>query len=330
MSEECFMTSWPGKEAFKEGWPDLTENPRAQKAMALRMRDALANEDLATLSSLCSKWPILLFHDYAANHSEPEQAIEELWSKTQCFSFDAGLAWASAAGERVNDVETLATLKTFLSSRIGFGLDARRPALAFACGALQAPLLSSSLSEWLWDQGIGSNGYWLQREFGAAELSIWGERWKQEAELSNTLPRWCAIVLGQALARSMEGSAGEMSSMLDYAKGLGEPLNEWLSSALYKMEPFLLQQAERLGKRLERSTGIAEANRLSVEQMALWSQRLQAQGASLCLMGPESWGRTALSPSASPEMRSLVERVQLATATTSGAPISKGSGAPRI
>lgn len=326
------MNVWPGKEFFEEAVVDLSKEGPARRAFARKMEQALIDEDLARWGKLSSQEPSAAFDCC----SEPAQSsrsgmrerripAQQLILKDASFAFDAGLVWACSAGAKLEEEPLQDMWRDYLLPLLGARVDLRRHGLAFTCGALQAPGAPKAFQKELWEAGVDS--HWTRREFGAAELMIWGQAWDRQAVEGGKRERWCADVLIQALFRHWEGACGEAARMFDHARGLGAPSLGWLSQAQSEAGHMLEQENNLFRSAMENKRSIMAARQLASAELDLRQEQWELMAARLCAQGPDCWARQALAGTLSASLQSILEKACLDAAAMEP---GKSAQAPRL
>lgn len=321
------MTSLPGRELFDRQRFDPSALPAAMTDLALRMAKSIEAEDLKELSRLSRLEPSALFFkipELAGREDDERAPISALRLKEPSFAFDAGLAWAVAAGERFDSLVCAEAFKGYLTASLSAWSDARRPAIAFASGALQAPMAPAALSAWLTDYGVEALAG--IPEFGSVEIAIWGEGLTQRARDRETLPGWCAHVIAQAIRLRLDGSPAESQELIAFAERLGAPKDGWMSTALKRIEPLLDERLDELSSRLKQWGGHQDSGEKALIAYRQWMERWEDIAAQVCAEGPPSWSEKPLGTEygreATAALAAKVEKAILARQTTPETPRS--------
>jgi hypothetical protein len=326
------MPPLPSRELFESQRFEVSAIPGGMSDLAARMARAIKSDDLNELSRLAKIDPSALFYkdrELADLEDDDRAPVSALRIKHPSFAFDAGLAWAVAAGSRLGDLACSEGFKGYLASALGSGFEKRQNAIAFASGALHAPMAPTGLSTWFLDEG--AKIIWGSSNFGAVEITLWGSRLTESAQEHGKMPGWCADVIGQAIRLRLDGSDEESRTLLAFAKTLGPPSPGWMSKALYRIRPELDERQEEVESRLKQWGGYQHSKIKAKALREEWAKLWEDHAVEICANGPPSWSEEPLADKQHgiERLRANVEKCSLAHAAAGVNPPSLPRG-PRV
>ena len=268
---------------------DLRRSPEAMAAFARRLGAALSQERLGELADLSAREPLGLF---ASRGQEGEGApIDELALKDSYFAFDAGAAWAGAAGASLASAKLQDELQSWAGEALG--LDAkRRPALAFVCAVMQAPGSPKIFEDFV--AQLGAKIRWELRDFDGPEVAMWGALWRAQAEESGHLSRLSSRAAIQSLRRRWQQAPKEAGELWGFALSVGEPDPGWLARAWQVARQEIDEERRLQEAGLSRRFGLAQGRAMAADRAQKASERWQAMAALQCASAPAAWAQSAL------------------------------------
>lgn len=315
----------PGLDFFKRS-DDAPSDPYKIVFIARAMEQALLARDLAAFGRCAQEYPGCLFATFG--ETQPSQsawgsaraAWDTLESMPESFAFEAGKAWGEAAAKS-NSEAAMKSARETAQRCLDSTLSSRGATIAFACGIAAAPG-QSDYAAWL--RQIGKTADWARKEFGAAELSIWGKAWGAKAARDNVEAGWCATVLVQAALRGAQGREDEMTAMASAALSLKGPQKGWIKRALDEGEVRFENESRALSRASHGGFFVSEGPELGKPFLAAKLRLVESLCAKLCALGPESWAKAGMSGLSGPEA-SRVEQELLGNVSKEWA---KGAQAP--